>query len=240
MAAVHIGLSGFSYRPWQGAGRFYPEHLKPAGFLRYYAGRFDTVEMDGIWYRLPSEQTVQSWLEATPSGFLFAPKAHRQITHLQRLKPPALEHLGRMLERLAPLKDQGRLGPVLLQLPPNLVRDDARLDAFLRGLPRDLRWAMEFRHPSWRQAEVEARLRDRHVAWVVAETDEDQPERRDTADFWYLRLRKSDYPEAALAAWAEWVKREEGNGKTCYIYFKHKDEGSPWVWGDRLRELLAR
>ena len=87
---VHIGLSGYSYKPWQGAGRFYPEKLKSAEFLRYYAGGFNTVELDGMWYRLPTEQPVQGWLEQTPASFIFSPKAHRQITHMHRLKPDAL------------------------------------------------------------------------------------------------------------------------------------------------------
>lgn len=241
MAAIHIGLSGFSYRPWQGKGRFYPEDLKQADFLRYYADRFATVEMDGMWYRLPSEQTVQSWLEATPSGFIFAPKAHRQITHLQRLKPEALHHVHLMLDRLALWKEQGRLGPVLLQLPPNLGRDDARLDAFLGRLPKDVRWAVEFRHPSWKHDEVDALLRRHRVARTIAETDDDaSPDRSDTADFWYLRLRKSDYADSALSDWAEWVGREGDKGRSCYIYFKHEDEGSPWIWAERLRALVDR
>jgi uncharacterized protein YecE (DUF72 family) len=240
MGAVHIGLSGFSYRPWQGEGRFYPPGLKPADFLRYYAGRFTTVEMDGMWYRLPSPQTVAAWIEATPPGFIFAPKAHRQITHLQRLKPAALPHLQAMLERIAPLREQGRLGPVLLQLPPNLPRDDARLDAFLGCLPRNIRWAVEFRHASWRHAGVDELLRRYSVARAIAETDDDRPDRRDTAGFWYLRLRKGRYEEAELAAWGQWIREEMGKGRDCYVYFKHEDEGSPWIWANRLRELAGR
>jgi len=98
---------------------------------------------------------------------------------------------------------------------------------------------MEFRHPSWRRAEVETLLRSRNVAWVLAETDEEEAERRDTADFRYLRLRKSDYPDRALAGWAEWIRREAAGGRACYVYFKHEDEGSPWLWADRLRELAG-
>lgn len=240
MGAVHIGLSGFSYRPWQGEGRLYPPGLKPADFLRYYAGRFDTVEMDGMWYRLPSQQTVAAWIEATPPGFIFVPKAHRQITHLQRLKPGALPHLQAMLERIAPLQEAGRLGPVLLQLPPNLGRDDARLEAFLDRLPPSLRWAVEFRHASWRDGGVDEILRRHRVARTIAETDEETPDRRDTAGFWYLRLRRSRYEEGKLAAWAQWIREEKRQGKDCYVYFKHEDAGSPWIWADRLRELLAR
>ncbi len=101
MAHIFIGLSGYSYKPWQGPGRFYPEGLKSSEFLRYYATRYRTVELDGVWYRLPTEQTVRSWIEQTLSTFLFAPKAHHQITHMSRLKPEALSFAQIMLDRLA-------------------------------------------------------------------------------------------------------------------------------------------
>jgi uncharacterized protein YecE (DUF72 family) len=133
MNPIHIGLSGYSYKPWQGVARFYPEKLKSAEFLRYYAGRFKTVELDGMWYRLPTEQMVHGWLDQTPSSFIFSPKAHRQITHMHRLRPDALAFVHVMLDRLAPLMEQKRLGPVLLQLPPNFRRDDDRLKTFLEG-----------------------------------------------------------------------------------------------------------
>jgi uncharacterized protein YecE (DUF72 family) len=240
MARIAIGLSGFSYTPWQGPGRFYPPQLKQADFLRHYATRFQTVEMDGIWYRIPSEQAVQSWLDATPSGFLFSPKANRQITHLHRLKPEALKHVQRMLDRLAPLAQAKRLGPVLLQLPPNFVRDDDRLGTFLAGLPRDVRWAVEFRHPSWNVPEVARLFRDFAIAWAVVETDEAPAVRENTAPFWYMRLRRSTYDDARLAQWAAWIREQADQGKDCYVYFKHEDEGSPWVSADRLIELIGR
>ena len=239
MARVFIGLSGFSYKPWQGPGRFYPAGLKQAEFLRHYSTRFETVEMDGIWYRMPTEKAVQSWIEMTPKSFIFSPKANRQITHLQRLKPDSLRHVQHMVSRLSPLSERKRLGPVLLQLPPNLARNDERLVAFLSALPKDLRWAMEFRHPSWADAGVEDILRGHDVAWAIAETDEAAPERRDTAGFWYLRLRKRDYPERALEAWADWLKQQAARGKDCFVYFKHEDEGSPWVFADKLLAMIG-
>ena len=169
MNRLHTGLSGYSYKPWQGAGRFYPGKLKSAEFLRYYAGRFNTVELDGMWYRLPTEQTVQGWLDQTPSSFIFSPKAHRQITHMHRLKPAALPFVETMLDRLAPLIKAKRLGPVLLQLPPNFQRDDERLRAFLDQVPRTVRWALEFRHESWQVPEVEELLKHYGVSWVAAD-----------------------------------------------------------------------
>ncbi|MEW6245387.1 MAG: DUF72 domain-containing protein [Nitrospirota bacterium] len=239
MAHIFIGLSGYSYKPWQGPGRFYPEGLKSSEFLRYYATRYRTVELDGVWYRLPTEQTVRSWIEQTPSTFFFAPKAHRQITHMSRLKPEALSFAQLMLDRLAPLAESRRLGPILLQLPPNLRRDDARLADFLGKLPQGFRWAVEFRHDSWRVAEVEKLLTQHGVAWAAADTDEQPAERRDTAGFCYVRLRRSAYDETALAEWAEWLEKEAQAGKECFVYLKHEDEGSPWVWADHLLRLAG-
>lgn len=239
MAQTHIGLSGYSYKPWQGAGRFYPPTLKQAGFLGYYATRYDTVELDGVWYRLPSEKAVADWLASTPPHFLFAAKVHRQITHRARLKPDCYDFVHVMLKRLEPLAAANRLAPLLLQLPPNLSRDDGRLASFLEHLPTSARWAIEFRHDSWYDPTVEALLRRFHVSWVAADTDERPAECRDTADFWYVRLRRSAYDEETLGQWAGRIRKMVGEGKSCYVYCKHEDEGSPWLWADRLRELCA-
>ena len=238
MERIHIGLSGYSYKPWQGAGLLYPEKLKSSEFLRYYAGRFKTVELDGVWYRLPTEQMVQGWLDQTPSSFIFSPKAHRQITHMHRLRQDTLPFVQMMLARLAPLIKHNRLGPILLQLPPNFRRDDDRLKTFLEQVPRAVRWALEFRHESWHVQEVEELLRHCGVSWVAADMDESPAQIRDTAEFWYVRLRRSEYPEATLLKWAARFTEMARRGKDCFIYCKHDDKGSPWIWADRLLDLV--
>ena len=238
MARAHIGLSGYSYKPWQGPDRFYPPDLKQTAFLRYYATRYDTVELDGLWYRLPSEKAVADWLASTPSHFLFAPKVHRQITHRFRLKPECYEFLQVILNRLKPLAAANRLGPLLVQLPPNMKRDDDRLAAFLEQLPASARWAVEFRHDSWHDDAIESLLRRFNVSWVAADTDERPAECRNTADFWYVRLRRSAYDERDLEQWADRFRNMVGEGKSCFVYCKHEDEGSPWIWADRLLKLV--
>jgi uncharacterized protein YecE (DUF72 family) len=214
--------------------------LKSTEFLKYYAGRFKTVELDGMWYRLPTEQTVQGWLEQTPSSFIFSPKAHRQITHLHRLRPDVLPFVKTMLDRLAPLLRQKRLGPILLQLPPNFMRDDDRLNKFLEEAPRTVHWAIEFRHDSWHVPEVEELLRHHGVSWVAADTDEAPAQIRDTAQFWYVRLRRSEYTKATLSEWAARFTDMAQHGKDCFVYCKHEDEGSPWLWADRLLSFTER
>jgi uncharacterized protein YecE (DUF72 family) len=237
MNPIYIGLSGYSYKAWQGKGRFYPEKLKSTEFLTYYAGRFSTVELDGMWYRLPTEQTVQGWLEQTHSSFIFSPKAHRQITHMHRLRPDVLPFVKTMLDRLALLIKQKRLGPILLQLPPNFARDEDRLNTFLEQVPPTVRWAIEFRHDSWHVPEVEELLGHHGVSWVAADTDEAPAQIRDTAEFWYVRLRRSEYTKATLSEWAARFTDMAQHGKDCFVYCKHEDEGSPWIWADRLLEF---
>lgn len=236
MGQVYIGLSGYSYKPWQGEGRFYPPELKQKEFLAFYSERYRAVEMDGTWYRMPGEDAVKMYNDGAPEGFKFCFKAHRQVTHMARLKAEAIDPLKFMLKRLEPLRSH--LGPILLQLPPNLKRDDLRLVAFLDRLPAEIpaqkRWAIEFRNESWHAPEVEAILRERGVAWVAADTDESAAQRRDTADFCYARLRRTEYDAERLADWAAYFR---GLGKDCFVFCKHEDEGEPWIWADQLVEL---
>lgn len=239
MACIHIGLSGYSYKPWQGPKRFYPSGIKQSDFLEYYSTRYATVELDGLWYRLPTLSSVTKWIDQTPDHFVFSAKAHRTITHLKRLRPDAVPFLHTMMDHLAPLAEKGKLGPILLQLPPNLKRDDDRLAAFLPSLSRSHRWAIEFRHDSWNHPAVESLVRRFHVAWAAVETDECYAERRDTADFVYARLRRSEYSFKDLERWGEYFRGARANGKDCYVYCKHEDEGSPWVWADHLLKMTA-
>lgn len=233
-AHSYIGLSGYSYKPWQGADRFYPPGLKQTEFLGYYATRYRTVELDGTWYRIPAESMVQRWIASTPSDFLFAPKVHRQITHQYRLKPESVPLVGVMLDRLKPLLQQNRLGPLLIQLPPNFSRDEDRLGRFLERLPTTIRWAVEFRHTSWNQPSIESLLKHFNVSWVAADTDDSPAQWHHTADFWYVRLRRTTYGPEALQAWARRIAEAVGQGEDCFVYCKHEDEGSPWQWADAL------
>lgn len=241
MGHFFVGLSGYSYKEWQGEGLFYPPGLKQAGYFEYYAGRFTTVELDGTWYQMPSESGVEKWLAAAPEGFRFAPKMHRRVTHMARLKPECQDSVQFFVKRLKPMEDAGKLGPILVQLPPNLKRDDDRLLSFLEAIPRrpSLMWSMEFRNDSWNVSEIEEMLRTFGVAWVGQDTDDKDAQRRDTAAHWYFRLRKSDYDEESLAKWAEFFKARTIEGKDVFVYCKHEDAERPWEWADTLNRLLG-
>jgi uncharacterized protein YecE (DUF72 family) len=241
MGVAHIGLSGFSYKPWQGEGRFYPPGLKQSEFFAFYARRYETVEIDGSWYRMPGEAAVEQWRDTSPPGFTFCFKAHRSITHIQRLKPECQESLRFLVKRIGPLLVAGKMGPIQVQLPPNLKRDDERLDSFLAEAPKDheglpLRYAVEFRHESWHAPEIEEVLRKHGAAWIAAETDEAPAQIRQTADFGYARLRKSEYSDDDLRAWADRFRAFPGE---TFVYCKHEDEGAPWIWADALRAMLS-
>lgn len=241
MAKLYIGLSGYAYREWQGEGRFYPPELKQAKYLEYYVSRYNALEADGTWYKMPGEKQVAKWVAETPDDFRFSPKMHRRVTHYARLKQEGMDSLKFFLKTLEPLEKAGKLGSILLQLPPNLKRDDERLQTFLSEIPRrdTLPWCIEFRSETWHQPEVERVLQEHGIGWVAADTDEANAQRRDTAGHIYARLRKTDYSERLLQDWADYFRAKIAEGKDCYVYCKHEDAEAPWVWADRLRELVG-
>lgn len=239
MAQIYVGLSGFSYKPWQGEGRFYPPTLKQKDFLAYYAERYNAVEMDGTWYRMPSEAGVAAWIAGSPEQFKYTFKAHRNISHIKRIKAEAIDDLKFQLKRLEPIEKAGKLAALFVQLPPNLKRNDDRLREFVSLLPGGHPYAIEFRNETWFVPEVEAILAERKVAWVAWDTDEVAGQRRDTGDFLYVRLRREAYTDAQMEDWAAYFRSARDNGKDCYVFFKHEDEGSPWVDADRLLRILG-
>ena len=144
-----IGTSGWSYRHWRGP--FYPSGMAKGGDqLRFYAERFDTVEVNGTFYRLIETDTFRRWREATPAGFVFACKGSRYLTHMKRLKEPD-QGVARFFERVEALGD--KLGPIVFQLPGRFKPDRERLVAFLEALPAGRRYAFEFRDPAWFEPE---------------------------------------------------------------------------------------
>ena len=236
---VRIGCSGWSYQHWK--GRFYPGRAPESGWLGLYAETFDTVEVNATFYRLPRRSTVAGWAGRTPRTFVFAVKASRYLTHVKRLRDlPA--GLARLEERIAPLRDADKLGPVLWQLPASFRRDDVRLAETLARLP-DGRHAFEFRHPSWFDDDVYALLREHRAALVVADRN-GLPEAPwvDTAGWWYVRLhhgragRRGNYSPAELERWAERLRGRSGD---AYVYFNNDWEGFAPQNAATLRSLVA-
>lgn len=185
MHEVRIGCSGWSYRDWR--DRFYPPGTPTSRWLTHYATVFDTVEVNATFYRLPRRETVAGWAEQVPEGFLFAVKASRYLTHMKRLRDVE-QGLERYWERIEPLREAGRLGPVLWQLPASFPRDDAVLAAALARLPA-AQHCFEFRHPTWLDPEVSALLAE-HGASLALGDDPRRPlpQASPAGSIAYLRL----------------------------------------------------
>jgi uncharacterized protein YecE (DUF72 family) len=227
MKPVWIGCSGWSYDDWRGT--FYPRGLARSRWLEHYGGVFGTVEVNNTFYRLPSREAVSRWAEATPDGFVFTVKASRFLTHMKRMRDLG-EPMQRFYDRIEPLSEAEKLGPVLWQLPERQRRDDELLASALARLP-DGRHGFEFRHPSWFERDVYRLLGSHGAALVIG----DHPERpfqslELTTDWTLIRLhygargRDGNYSRRELDIWrrriAAWRSRVE-----VYAYFNNDWRG---------------
>lgn len=229
---LRAGSSGFSYKEWKGS--FYPDKLSNKNMLAYYAERLSTVEINSSFYRMPKPDVLESWATKVPHDFMFVLKASRRITHSSRLKESAydsVDYLWGVAQFLGP-----HLGPILFQLPPNMMKDVERLRAFLDVLPSGLRAAFEFRHESWFDDDVFAALGDAGHALCLAELDDsDTPKLVRTADFGYLRLRRESYTDDDLKRWLAAIYAE--SWEEAFVFFKHEDAGAAPRLAARLLAL---
>ena len=234
-----MGSSGYSYKEWKGP--FYPKDLPDAEMLRYYSERFPTVEINNTFYRMPAADVLARWSEDTPDSFTFVLKAPQLLTHQKRLKElgDSLSYFLEVSETLG-----AKRGPFLFQLPPNMKKDVERLDAFLGDLPSAARAALEFRHASWFDEETFGVLRDHRAALCIA--DANAPEDGGaslpsdlvpTTTWGYLRLRRVDYTDADVDAWADRIKAQPWD--EAFVFFKHEDEGTAPRLAARLTERIA-
>lgn len=232
---VHAGTSGFAYREWKNS--FYPADLKDGQMLAFYGQRFDAVEINNTFYRMPSAPVLRGWSEQVPDHFRFVLKASRRITHQKKLQNVGddVAYLFGVAEVLGP-----RLGPVLFQLPPWLKKDLPLLDDFLATLPVGRRVALEVRSGSWLEEAVYDRLRERGVALVVSDTTEEKspdPVVVATASWGYARLRRTAYDDGTLAGWLECF---QGAGwAELFAFFKHEDEGTGPALARRFLQIAS-
>ena len=230
---LYVGTSGYAYKQWK--GKFYPKDLPAKQILRFYAGRFGTVEINNTFYSMPTPSAAAAWAAEVPASFMFALKAPQRITHMRRLKG-ADELVSELLDAAETLKK--RLGPLLFQLPPKFKKDVPRLREFLALLPRRRRVAFEFRHPSWFDEEVFALLRKHQSALCIAEEKDDlKVPFMATANWGYLRLRRPDYDRAQLKKWVKRVQKQDWHD--AFVFFKHEDEGKGPKFAERFLELAA-
>jgi uncharacterized protein YecE (DUF72 family) len=216
MGKIYAGTSGWAYPAWKPS--FYPAKLASAKFLAYYAGRLNSVEVNFTFRRFPTEKLLQGWMGATPTDFQFAIKAHQNITHVKRLREVETLASG-FVSALQPLATAQKLGPVLFQLPPFLKCDAALLTDFLAQWPRSVRATFEFRHESWFCDAVFSALRQANAALCLAESEKLETPEVQTADFFYLRLRKPEYSRRELQRRiSNFAQRGE-----VYVYLKHEE-----------------
>jgi uncharacterized protein YecE (DUF72 family) len=240
---IHVGTSGWSYDHWDGV--LYAPGTPPHARLARYVEAFGTVELNASFYRWPREATFASWRRRTPEGFVLSVKAPRGLTHAKKLYAPE-----RWAERIAAswhALGQAR-GVLLVQLGPQQVRDDARLDYFLGCLPWWVRVAVELRHPSWHDDAVYALLERHGAAYCVMSGAGLPCVLRATAPFVYVRLHGPDhehlyggsYSEDDLRWWADRLREWEGSGREVLAYFNNDGGGNAVRNAWRLRELLGR
>jgi uncharacterized protein YecE (DUF72 family) len=238
---LHIGTSGWQYRDWRPG--LYPAGLPQRLWLEHYAERFAVVEVNNAFYRLPERETFRRWRERTPDDFTFAVKMSRYLTHVKRLKEPA-EPVARFLGRAEALGD--KLGPVLLQLPPNLRADLPALDETLAQFPGSVRVAVEPRHETWFTAETRALL-ERHRAalcWADRAGRPLTPLWR-TADFGYLRMhegRARPWPRYGRTSLRSWLDRidAELNGVPVHVFFNNDPGGAAVIDAAAMAGMARR
>jgi uncharacterized protein YecE (DUF72 family) len=230
MAEFYVGTSGYAFKEWKGT--FYPEKFPDAEMLGYYAARFNAVEINNTFYRMPREKNLLDWAAQVPESFRFTLKASQRITHHARLKDVG-ELVSYVSQTSAVLG--AKLGANLFQLPPNLKKDVPRLADFLAVLPKRWPVTMEFRHPSWFDDEVLDLLKARDVPLCLSDQDDLETPPVATASWGYVRLHRKGYDGAALDAWA--ARLRDLPWSNAFVFFKHDhapDSGPP------VAEALAR
>lgn len=239
-ACWRIGTSGWHYPHWRSV--FYPGKLPPGKWLEYYARHFDSVEINSSFYRLPTEQTVARWCDATPDNFRFAIKASRLISHMKKFSD-VTDYLSILIERSRGLGS--KLGPVLFQSPPHWQKDSARLENFLSLLPHGMKWAFELRHPSWHCEEIYRLLNARGAAFCIYDLAGFTSPAVVTADYAYLRLHgpeeayRGRYGAERLAPWVEWLSQQSGL-RQVYVYFDNDQAGYAVEDALLLRQLVGQ
>jgi uncharacterized protein YecE (DUF72 family) len=246
MATTWIGTSGWSYKHWE-HGNFYPPKLAPGEYLRYFAGQFPTVEINYSYYQLPPRSTFELWQRKAPSGFLFAVKASRYLTHMKKLKDPA-EPLSRLLGNASGLGK--RFGPVLFQFPRRWDLDLQRLQEFMEALRAHPphRYAFEFRHRSWLCTDVYACLRSYGAALCLPIGWGIPLEVELTTDWTYVRFhggeRSHFFEDDELTPWATRLREWREVGIDSYSYFNNDTlwQGRPAAIDNArtLREMVGQ
>lgn len=241
MARVLIGTSGWHYASWRGP--FFPQGLPLRNQLQYYTSQFETTELNGVFYRTPSPETVRNWRKQTGNDFVFAWKASKYITHWKRLSASSGDSLKLLEQRVSLLGD--KIGPILFQLPPHFEADPDRLSAFLKFLSKKRRYSFEFRHPSWYSPRVFRLLSGENISLCLSDHHDAPAPWRRTADFVYVRGHgprgdyRNHYSPRQLTEWAQRIRSWKRLGCDVYVYFDNDQKSAAPADALRLLRILA-
>lgn len=237
---VFIGTSGWGYKHWREI--FYPLNMKPVEYLNYYKDYFVVTEINTSFYHLPKPATVAEWMKTAPRGFKFCPKMSRFITHIKKLNDPDTA-----LPRFFDVFDayRSRLGPVLIQLPPNLAFHEEKVTAFYKALHlyKGYRFSVEPRHISWFEEDSLALMRAYKIGFVIGESGKRWPTANAvTAPHIYIRFHgeqgyDSAYSKRKLQTWADKIKQWTAAGHDVWIFFNNDGNGNALHNGLALLEM---
>jgi uncharacterized protein YecE (DUF72 family) len=238
---IRIGCSGWIYPHWR--ERFYPKELRQKDWFRHYASAFGTVEINNSFYHLPSQRAVAFWEEQAPSGFVYAVKVNRFITHMKKLNE-AEEPLRNFVARLRGLGEH--LGPLLYQLPPHWSSNPQRFREFLDLLPHDLLHVFEFRHQSWVNDEIFAALEQHGASLCVHDMIGIEIPRVAMGPVAYVRFHGTlpryagGYSERTLRSWAHWLTEQARAGRSTFAYFNNDVEAQAVFDAQKLRRQIGQ
>jgi uncharacterized protein YecE (DUF72 family) len=237
---IRIGTSGWTYRHWR--GDFYPDKLPQKRWLEYYAGRFQTVELNASFYHIPRSSTARSWAERTPPQFRFAVKVSRLITHVHKLGncQETVEWFFRELEPLS-----AKISAYLFQLPPSFAPRPERLESFLSLLPPDNFYVFELRNRGCYSGALPELLERSGVAFCIHDLPGLATPQLVTSSRVYIRFHgrgeryAGGYPDSELAEWASRIRDWSGEGKEVLVYFNNDLDGHAPRDARTLREMIA-
>lgn len=237
---INIGTSGWHYEHWR--EHFYPGKLRTSDWLTYYGECFNSVEINGSFYKLPSKKTFKQWKKQTPGDFVFTIKASRYITHMKKLKDPG-EPVKKFFDGIETIEE--KMGAVVFQLPPKWNCNTDRLAGFLKALPGGHRYAFEFRDPSWITGEVNDILADSGAAFCIYDYAGFKSPRTLTADFAYVRLHgphtdpyTGSYGKKELEKWRDRIIEWKNAGIDVFLYFDNDQAGHAVENAGRLKAMI--
>jgi uncharacterized protein YecE (DUF72 family) len=239
MSDYYIGTSGWHYKDWKGL--FYPSELQSQHWLRYYCSRFNTVELNNSFYRLPTENAFNLWNNNTPADFKFSMKVSRAITHIKRLKNSD-EYLNNLLTRASSLKH--KIDVLLYQLPPQMKKDESVLESFLHDLPHEYRNVFEFRHRSWICAPVFSLLEEYNAGFCIYDMPDYTTPLISISGITYIRfhgnrnLYSGMYTGEELKDWSNNIRQLKAESDITYIYFNNDIAAAAVYNAETLKSLL--